>query len=138
MPCRNFLSQLREAYPAVQAMGADVVAIGTGAAYQARALREDGVPFDLLLDPDRELYRALGVERIRWRQYLKPRTWRGYLSGARGARQGRITGDPQQAPGVVIADADGIVRLLHRGITLGDYPPLDEVLDVLRGLAERD
>src|SRR5713101_5621432 len=132
MPCLDFLSQLREAYPQIQALDADVVAVGTGADFQARKLREGGVPFPCLLDPERSLYRTLGLEHIRWHRFVQPSTWRRYLASARRARQGRLTGDLRQAPGIVILDADLRIRYLHRGTTLGDYPRLEDVMEALR------
>lgn len=136
MPCLAFLAQLREAEPQLAQLGVRVVGVATGADYQARALMDDGIPFPLLVDPDRNLYRALGIDRIAWYRFLQPSTWRRYLRAAKGARQGRLTGDLRQAPGVVIIDLDRRVRYLHRGVTLADYPDLDEVLDELRAIAE--
>ncbi len=95
----------------------------------------DGLPFPALCDPDKNLYRALGIERIRWDQWVRPATWRRYVAALGGQRQGRLTGDVLQAPGIVILDVSGTVRYLHRGRTLADYPPLGEVLDALRTVA---
>ena len=46
-------------------------------------------------------------------------------------RQGRIHGYDLQ-PGVVVTDADLEVVEIWRGRTYGDYPPVDDVLAVLR------
>jgi hypothetical protein len=132
MPCRDVLSQLREAYPEIASMGAGALAVATGADFQARQLMEEGLPFSALLDPEKNLYLALGIERIGWHQWLRPSTWRGYLRSIRRARQGRLTGDILQAPGVVILDPKRTVRYLHRGTTLGHYPALAEILAALR------
>jgi peroxiredoxin len=137
MPCRAYLAQLREAEPEINALGARVIGVATGADYQAQKLMEDGIPFPLLVDPDRNLYRALGLGHIRWYRFLQPSTWRRYVVAARGARQGRLTGDLRQAPGVAIVDSGGRLRYLHRGTTLGDYPPLPEVLAALRNILDK-
>lgn len=126
------LSQLREAHPEIQRLGAGALAVATGADFQARQLMHQGLPFPALLDPDKNLYRALGISRIPWDQWFRLSTWRRYLRSVRRARQGRLTGDILQAPGIVIVDSHSIIRYLHRGTTLGDYPPLSEVLDALR------
>lgn len=136
MPCRAFLAQLREAEPEITALGGRVIGVATGADFQARQLMASGIPFPLLVDPDRNVYRALGLDHIRWYHFLQPSTWRRYLAGAKGARQGRLTGDLRQAPGVAVIASDRRLRYLHRGTTLGDYPPLDEVLAALRSVAE--
>src|SRR5919201_4986400 len=132
MPCLDLLSQLREAHPEITALGADVLAVATGADYQARKLMADGLPFPALVDPDKQLYRALGIERIAWDQWIRPSTWRRYLRSVGRARQGRLTGDLLQAPGVALLEPPGVVRWLHRGRTLGAYPTLDEILAALR------
>lgn len=137
MPCLNLLSQLREAHPEITSLGADVLAVATGADYQARKLMADGLPFPALIDPDKQLYRALGIERIHWDQWFRPSTWRRYLRSLGHARQGRLTGDILQAPGVAILEPPGIVRWLHRGRTLGDYPSVTEILDALRAVVGR-
>jgi hypothetical protein len=132
MPCLDYLSQLREAYPQLEALGAQALAVATGAHYQAQRLMDSGTPFPCLVDPERRLYRALGIERIGWGRFAQPDTWRRYLRSVGKARPGRITGDPRQAPGVVVLAPDRRVLYLHRGTTLGDYPPMAELIEVVR------
>ena len=134
MPCLSFLSQLREAYPEIEALGARALAVATGADFQARQLMRDGLPFPALCDPDKNLYRALGIERIRWHRWVRPATWWRWAVASKGVRQGRLTGDVLQASGVAILDAAGTLRYLHRGRTLADYPPLGDILDALRAV----
>lgn len=128
MPCRDFLVQLNEARPELERAGVGVVGVGGAADYQARHLMDHGIAFPLLLDPDHQLYEALDVRHIHWWMMLWPGTWWKYLRAARRARQGRITGHPLQAPGFVILDSDRTVRFLYRGRTLGDYPPVSEII----------
>lgn len=127
MPCRAFLTELNEIRGELEEAGVRLVGVGGAADYQARHLMEHGIEFPLLLDPEHALYQALDVRRIRWWIMLHPVTWRNYLLAARRARQGRITGHPLQAPGLTIVDKDGVIRFLHRGRTLGDYPSIEAV-----------
>jgi hypothetical protein len=132
--------QVCEAYPEIQRLGADAIAVGTGADFQARRLMEQGfrgraVPFPLLVDPAANLYRALGFGRIGWTHWLRPdvvgryvRAWR------RGTRPGRVTGDARRLSGVAVVDPDRRVRYLSRSTTVGDYPPVAELLRVLGSL----
>ncbi len=127
---------MREAYPAVQALGARVVAVGTGAAFQARQLMRDGMPFPCLVDADAALHRALGIGRVGFRALLDPATYANYWRAwRRGARQGRVTGDPSRLSGVAILDAGGSLRWRHVASTVGDYPPLASVVERLRQVA---
>lgn len=133
MPCRSFLAQLREARGEISEAGVGIIGVATGAAFQARDLMSRGIDFPLLVDPERELFEALGLEHIAWHRWFAPSTWIKYVRGARGARQGAFTGDLRQSPGVAIIEPDRTIRYLHRGITLGDYPPLAEVLAAVKG-----
>ena len=133
MPCRGFLAQLRERYDDIVTMGGSVIAVGGAAAYQARHLMATGIPFPCLLDPEHRLFAALDLYRIPARAWLWPRTYRNYLKAARHARQGRISWpNALQRPGVVVLDAQGRLAWAHRGQTLGDYPPVTEVVEQLR------
>jgi hypothetical protein len=135
VPCLSFLSQLREAEPQLRARGASVVAVATGAHHQAQHLLDTGMPYPCLVDPDKALYRELGIGRIPLAQWLRAHTWRRYARTLGRARQGRITGDPLQAGGVAVIDVDGTLRYLHRSTTLADLPPLDEVLQAVTDAA---
>lgn len=133
MPCRSYLAQLRERHDEIVGAGGGVIAVAGAAPYQARHLMENGVPFPCLLDPEHRLFGALDLDRIPWRAWLWPRTYAGYLRGARHARQGRISwGNTLQRPGVAVLDGGGRLGWVHRGETLGDYPPVSEVMEQLR------
>ena len=109
--------------------------VGTGADYQARRLMDRGMPFTLLVDPEANVYRALGIGRTRWRDVLRPEVIRNYLGAfRRGGRQGRVTGDPLRLSGVAVLDGDARVRWAHVARVVGDYPSVEEVLDALRAL----
>ncbi len=120
---------MREARAELAALDVDVLVVGTAAAWQAKALMDAGMPFPCVVDPDHNLYRALGLRRLRPHEWFRPELWRNYaLAWRRGARQGKVTGDVRQLPGVVIVTPDRRVRWLHRARTIGDYPPVATVL----------
>ena len=124
---------MRESHAAIEALGAHVIAVGTGADFQARRLMDGGLPFPCLVDADAQLYRVLGIGRVGWRAVLNPRLYVNYVRAwRRGSRQGQVTGDPRRLSGVAIVDADGRLRWLHRASTIGDYPPTSTVLTELR------
>ncbi len=123
---------MRESYPLIEALGARVVAVGTGSAEQARRLADTGTPFPCLVDADRRLYQALGLGRVGLRTVLDPATYVNYWRAwRRGNRQGEVTGDPRQLSGVAIVDADGRLRWRHVSRTIGDYPALSAVIAML-------
>ena len=120
---------MREAREELAALGVDVLVVGTAAAWQAQALMDTGMPFTCVVDPEHNLYHALGLGRLRWYEWLRPELWRNYIGAwRRGSRQGKVTGDIVQLPGVVVVDPGRRVRWLHRARTIGDYPPVATVL----------
>ena len=123
---------MREAYPDIVAAGADVLAIGTGAAYQAEHLVHHGMPFECVVDPDANFYRAVGIGRVGPTEWLRPSVIARYVRAfRRGGRQGRVTGDWRRLSGVAIVDRDRTLRYLHRATSVGDYPTVAELLHAL-------
>ena len=128
---------MREALPEIGSAGADVLAVGTAAGWQAEALMagyDDHPPlgFGCVVDPDHNLYRVLGLGRVAWYEWATPRLWRNYAGAVRrGARQGAVTGDIHQKPGVAVIAHDRTLRWVHRAVTVGDYPSMGSVLDAL-------
>ena len=126
---------MREAHAAIEALGARVIAVGTGSSAQARHLMDTGTPFPCLVDAEGRLYRALDFRRVGLRTLVDPATYLNYCRAwRRGARQGSVTGDPRQLSGVALLDADGRLRWRHVSRTIGDYPALPDVLAALRRL----
>ncbi|MEX2393673.1 MAG: AhpC/TSA family protein [Actinomycetota bacterium] len=116
----------------IEALGAQAIAVGTGADYQAKALMDGGLRVRCFIDAESRTYGALGIRRSSWLGLLKPSGVRRYLAPIRrGARQGRLTGDIRQLSGVAILDGQARAVWVHRGETLGDYPPVADVVDRL-------
>ena len=92
------------------------------------------MPWPLLSDESRSLYRAYGMGRARWRHLLGPSA---ILAYAREAARGRIprwpAADPVQQGGDVLIDPAGIVRLVHAGAGPGHRPPVELLLDGAAG-----
>lgn len=86
----------------------------------------------VLTDPDLHLYRALGVERARWRNFATWGTVRLYGQLLRrGRRLGRPTEDIRQLGADVVVGSDGRIRLLALPETIDARPPLDDLVAAL-------
>ena len=113
----------------------EVFIVSFGVERWARAwLRETEVPFPLLLDQDRRVYRAYGLERSARRAWAPRVIWHYVRQLAAGRRLHAIEGDPHQLGGDFIIDRNGIVRFAHRERDPVDRPPVARLLEVLRGL----
>lgn len=110
-----------------------VISFGTSVAAQAW-LEETCTPFRLLLDPDRESYRAYGLERSLLRSWSLKTMWRYAQLLAAGRRWRGIQGDSAQLGGDFIIDGEGVVRLAYPSHDPTDRPAVDDLLAVLKQL----
>lgn len=96
-------------------LNTEVLIVSFGALPLAQAwLEETCAPFRLLLDPERTVYQAYGLERSLLRSW-NLKTMRRYVQLMRNGRQWRgIQGDSAQLGGDFIVDAGGMVRLAYR------------------------
>ncbi len=116
-------------------MNTQVLVISFGQDTWARAwLRDTGSPFPLLLDPERRVYRAYGLERSVLRTWTPRVIWYYLRQIALGYRLHRLDGDPHQLGGDFIIDAAGVVRLAHRSRDPVDRPAVDRLLQTLSRL----
>ncbi|MBW3562284.1 MAG: hypothetical protein KY437_07285 [Actinobacteria bacterium] len=126
----------------IEALGAGVVAVGRTSREQAERLESRWVPYPCLVDPRGNLYKALGIRRYQPKELLEPaKLWTLIREYARGFAHGVMQGKPSgtnQLPGVAIIDADSRLRYLYDGSAIGDYPPVEEVLDELRRIVRED
>lgn len=132
MFCRESVAQLREAYPQLQALGAQVLVVGNGRPEQAQAFRKEfEVPFELLVDPELAAYAAAGLKRGVGSTF-HPRVVKNFFrSRGRGFRQGRVQGDPWQQGGTFAIAADGELVYQHVEQVGGEKAPAEELLAAL-------
>ena len=116
-------------------LNTEVLIVSFGALPLAQAwLEETCAPFRLLLDPERTVYQAYGLERSFWRSW-NLKTMRRYVQLMRDGRQWRgIQGDSTQLGGDFIVDAGGMVRLAYRSHDPTDRPSAEQLLAILREL----
>lgn len=96
-------------------------------------VRETALPWRVLTDPSRELYRSYAMHRGRWWHIFGPPAWWIYMKLlARGRRLRMATADVIQLGGNVLIDPEGIVRFHHVGNGPADRPAVGALLDVVR------
>jgi NAD(P)-dependent dehydrogenase (short-subunit alcohol dehydrogenase family) len=123
---------LRDASEAIRARGAELVIVGNGTPYFAKAFREDfGLEGPLLVDPELRAYRAAGLRRGRI-EILSPRVPLNALRALRsGARQRAVEGDPWQLGGVFVIRPGGELAYRYVSREAGDHAPVPDVIAAL-------
>lgn len=127
------VAQLRDRKEAFDQRNARVVSVGMGTPAMAAHFKStQDVPFTLLVDKERETYKALAIGKGSTLDLVGPRVWKGALKSlASGNMQVGIRGNPYQLGGVVIAKVGGEIVYLHRSKDASDNPPVEELLAAL-------
>src|SRR5271154_3811746 len=104
---------------------------------------QDDMPFPVIGDPDKTLYRRFGVEASA-KAVLNPRAWRGLPSGGRHATANALaqrrpplplapTNGTLGLPADLLIAADGRVAAVKYGVHAYDQWSVDELLDLASG-----
>jgi peroxiredoxin len=126
---------LRERYEEITGLGADIVAIGTGDRRYAEAfVREEHIPFLVLVDDDAEAAQAASLQTLNWFQLLHPRTWKATRETSKRGYHVHKSGKRVRQIGATFVIGPGDrVRYEHLDADSTDHASIDEVLAVLRG-----
>jgi len=111
-----------------------IVFVSMGDLEQTRAFREKArSPHPMIVDPDRELYRAFGLGRGEGKQLFSPKTFaRGFGATLRGHWVGKPVGDPWQMPGVFVIEPDGRVSWEYRSVNISDNVRAEQIVAAMR------
>ena len=114
------------------AAGARLVLIGQGTPRHAQHFREqfDLEGLEILVDPDREAYRAAGAKVASMTELIGPRSVGSGLKRAltEGVMQGTVQGHAAQLGGVLVVAPGGAVTWAHLAENASDNPPNEDVL----------
>ena len=118
-----------------RARGARVAAIGLGDAAYARAFRrESAIDFPLLVDAERQAYRAAELRSAPLLHVLRPdNIVAGLRARAAGHRQHRRGPNPLQLGGSFVFGPGDVDRYAHVSKTFGDTAPVSALLAALHG-----
>lgn len=107
-----------------------VVVVTFEAGFLARRyMEENSLEWPLLVDANRDIYRAYGMLDAGFWDVWGPSTWWAYLKEIlRGHLPKKSSGDIRQRGGDVLIDPEGIVRLHHVGSGPADRPKVDTIL----------
>ena len=127
-----------QAHDEIRAAGGDAICVFQYRAAPTRNFcRRREVSLDCLGDPDREAYRAVGLETAGLKEVAGPRMAKRLLGAA---TSGHIVGDPKggdvsQRPGTFVVATDGRVVLAHYNRDSSDNPATDSVIAAVREAA---
>ena len=100
----------------------------------------EGLPFEILCDPDQEIYRSLSIDPASSMEQLRPVSEAGKEKMAKkfnairelGITHGEYEGNEQQLPAFFILEQDLTVSYAHYAADLVDMPDVEEALAMIQ------
>ena len=113
--------------------GAQVVLVGMGTPSEsAKFAAKFDVPFPIVADPQKKLYRKFELKRMSTLGFFSPRVaLKGVAALAGGHGMGMPQGDVRQLPGVFIIDTAGQIVFSHFSSSPADHPDPKTILAAL-------
>lgn len=123
----------------IEELGARLVFVGNGLPAMAESFRTEYCPgAEVLVDPEREAFRAFG---LRWGRLVSLHPG-ATVAAARvmkaGFRQGKTQGDPWQQGGAFVIAPGGRIHYAHVSKHPGDHADPEACLEGLRALRGGD
>lgn len=97
-------------------------------------LEETCSPFRLLLDPERIVYQAYGLERSLLRSWNLHTIWTYVKLLVAGRKWRGVQGDSAQLGGDFIIDSQGKIHLAYHSYDPADRPSVQDLLAILRSI----
>lgn len=121
---------MRDHEPAFRGKGARLAAIGLGGLHYAQAFRaESGITFPLLVDEERQAYRAAGLRRASLIHLLRrDNSIARTRARVAGHRQQRLGKNPFQLGGSFVFGPGNVDLYTHLSQTFGDNAAPDDLL----------
>jgi len=128
------VAQLRQEKTSLDQAGINVVLVGMGTPVEAESFRQQyNVPFPIISDPEKLLYRAYGLKRARFIQLFSPSLLgKGLQAAGEGHMPGIPQGDPMQMPGTFVIDQEGRFLLRHFARDAADHLPVASIIKAVR------
>jgi peroxiredoxin len=125
---------LRERHDEIKSLGADIVAVGTGDRRYAEAfVRDEQIPFRVLVDDDATAAHAASLTTLNWFQLLHPRTWKATrATSKRGYHVHKSGKRVKQIGATFVIGAGPHVRYEHMDVDSTDHADINEVIAALR------
>jgi peroxiredoxin len=130
--CHQMVHDLVTTVPEILKRGATVIIVGNGTIEQARyffsakQLPRAGVA--VVTDPDRESFKAAGLERSLLRTFNRDAAGAFGSAFAQGHRVTGLFGDLTQLGGLLVVKPPSTPTYLHRSKFAGDHPNMAEVV----------
>ena len=134
MPCRAHLVEVTDHVEQFRALNCDIIVVVQARPEILKAfLERNPQPVQLISDPDRNLYRQFGLERVSWWTFFRPKVIVGYLKAWRHGQRIRKPypgEDVRQLGGDFLLTRDGQILYSYRNPDPTERPTVTELLQI--------
>ncbi len=125
---------MRERHDEFEALGATIVAIGTGdQRYAAAFVQDEHIPFLVLVDDNAEAAKAAAVIRVPFLKMFSPTTWKATKeTSKRGFKIHKAGKRVTQMGGTWVITPAGAITFAHVDDDSTDHASIDDVLAAVR------
>lgn len=131
--CKREAAQLAKRYEDFQRANTRLIALSPGAtAEQTKEfVEETKFPGEAYADKENKIYSALNLKRGFFATLFAKGAWTAYKQAtSEGFQASGIKGDPFQLGGMLVVDPQAGILMEHHSQNVGDYPPVDDVLQL--------
>jgi peroxiredoxin len=137
--CAEQVTELAPRLDELARAGVRVVLVGNGTREQLTAFVErhalGGAAVEVVTDPSLRAYEAMGLVRSAWATVGPRALYELARAMGEGHPHRPVEGDPTQQGGVILVDARGVVRFIHRNRSLGDHAAASDLVEAALRLA---
>jgi peroxiredoxin len=128
------VAQLRREKHRFAEAGVQVVLVGMGTPAESSAFAAKyDVPFPIVSDPGKMMYRTFDLKRMAPWGFLAPEVvLKGVSAMARGHHMGLPQGDVRQLPGVFVINTAGEIVFSHYAVDPADHPSVTVILEAVK------
>lgn len=137
--CQVDLHDLEQQLPELKRRGIQVVIVLQSTPQSIRQQRPEGMPFEVICDPEGQLYRKFDVLPAKSKMTMLSVQLPKKLSRAKslGLSHGEYEGNEQQLPALFLLNDQGKVVYTRYAKTLTDLPDVEDLPDMLRMLGKK-
>jgi peroxiredoxin len=133
--CLKEIGEVRARIEEFRAAGAEVIVVIQSSPKRVQCFSEEkGLPFALISDQEKRLYKLYDVQSGSINKYLTANVLKESLKATlKGKFHGPFEGDEFQIPATFVIGPDGKVLFVHYGKDVADFGKLEEVLAAVKG-----
>ena len=124
--CNLRIHELTKVYDELQEKGLSILAVFESPKESiSQYVGKNDLPFPIIPDPDRNLYKQFGVDSS-WIKFVlgAPTVMKALLNGI---FPGKMEGDLAMVPADFLIDEDGSIHTAYYGKNIGDHIPIEQI-----------